>query len=215
MNPGIFKLPLVTALVAVAASGAWGGQYAGFDLQTVVPSITMAEHSSPTFDSNADKRASLYDPQLTRSSFSDFLMQQGIDYVMPAGVIAQDKSVSIGLSERPVSEVIAIVAEAFGAAAELRSNVWYFKNRHVVLTYSETVAPISSQLAAPRDRRLDPLIDSLTEAQVTRAGRLGYLTFKELSIKQRALLPKHLIPASKAATDAKIRLPKDSLPVFK
>jgi len=201
-------------LIAVAASGAWGGQYAGFDLQTVAPSIAVAEHAPQTI-TVSEKTASLYESELTRSKFSDFLTEQGLEFVMHDGVISVDRGISVGLNNRPVAEIVAIVAGAFGATAEQRRGVWYFKKRPVVLSYSEMVAPISSQIVSPRDRRLDPFVASLTYAQVDKAGRIGYLTVKELSTKQRTLVPKHLLVAGKSAADAKIRLPKDSLPVFK
>jgi hypothetical protein len=214
MNSAFFKLPTLIGIVAVAASSAVAGQYAGFDLQTVAPSIAVAEHA-PQTPTISEKTASLYEAELTRSKFSDFLTEQGLEFVMPDGVISVDRGISVGLNNRPVGEIVAIVAGAFGATAEQRRGVWYFKNRPAVLSYSEMVAPISSQIVSPRDRRLDPLVASLTSAQVSKAGRIGYLTVKEFSTKQRTLVPKHLLVAGKSAADAKIRLPKDSLPVFK
>jgi hypothetical protein len=214
MNPGTFKLPTLIGIVGVMTSGALAGQYSGFDLQTVAPAIAIAEHS-PQTPTQGEKRDSFYDSELSRSGFVEFLSRQGLDFVMPAGVISEDKSIAVGLSERPVSELVTMIAEGFGAIAEQRAGVWYFRKRPVVVTYSEIAPLISSQAAISQDRRLDPLISSLTEAQVKKAGRIGYLTVKELSAKQRALVPKHLLVAPKGATEAKIRLPKESLPVYK
>jgi hypothetical protein len=220
MNPGIFKLPTLIGIVGVMTSGALAGQYSGFDLQTVAPAIAIAEHS-PQTPTQGEKRDSFYDSELSRSGFVEFLSRQGLDFVMPAGVISEDKSIAVGLSERPVSELVTMIAEGFGAIAEQRAGVWYFRKRQVVVPYSEIAPLISSQAnilsqaVISRDRRLDLLISSLTQAQVNKAGRVGYLTIKELSTKQRALVPKHLLVAAKGAPEAKIRLPKESLPVYK
>lgn len=219
MNPGIFKLPTLIGIVAVIASTAAAGQYSGFDLQTVAPAIAVAEHS-PQTTTQGEKRDSFYDSELSRSGFVEFLSRQGLDFVMPAGVISEDKSIAVGLSERPVSELVTMVAEGFGAIAEQRGGVWYFRKRPMAIHYSEIAPLISSQANIPsqavisRDRRLDLLISSLTQ-KVSKAGRVGYLTIKELSTKQRALVPKHLLVAPKGAAEVKIRLPKDSLPVYK